>query len=63
MGLRVTSLGPLKRGESAEVLLQRAEDAPEGMARLVFTCRRRWRTWQVLQSVRLEGPPPELRVA
>jgi hypothetical protein len=56
-------LGPLKRGQSAEVLLQRAEDAPEGTGRLVVTCRIRWTTWQVLQSVRLEGPPPEFQVA
>jgi hypothetical protein len=56
-------LGSLKRGESAEVLLQREEHAPEGTARLVFTCRSRWRTWQVLRSVRLQGPPPEFQVA
>jgi hypothetical protein len=56
-------LGPLRRGEVAEVLLRREEDAPEGTARLVFTCRSRWRTWQVLRSVRLEGPPPKFHVA
>jgi hypothetical protein len=56
-------LGPLKRGQSAEVLLQREEDAPAGTARLVVTCRSRWRTWQVLRSVRLEGPPPDFQIA
>jgi hypothetical protein len=56
-------LGPLRPGEAAEVLLRREEDAPEGTARLVFTCRSRWRTWQVLRSVRLEGPPPKFQVA
>ena len=56
-------LGPLRRGEAAEALLRREEDAPEGTARLVFTCRSRWRTWQVLRSVRLEGPPPKFQVA
>jgi hypothetical protein len=45
------------------VLVRREEDAPEGTARLVFTCRSRWRTWQVLGSVRLEGPPPTFQVA
>jgi hypothetical protein len=56
-------LGPLRRGEFAEVLLQREEDAPQATARLVFTCRSRWRTWQVLRSVKLEGPRPEFQVA
>jgi hypothetical protein len=49
-------LGPLRRGEAAEVLLRREEDAPEGTARLVFTCRSRWRTWQVLRSSGLKDP-------
>jgi hypothetical protein len=49
-------LGPLRSGQVAEVLLRREEDAPEGTARLVFTCPSRWRTRQVLRSVRLEGP-------
>jgi hypothetical protein len=43
-------LGPLRRGEVAEVLLRREEDAREGTARLVFTCRSLWRTWQVERS-------------
>ena len=56
-------LGPLRRGEVAEVLLRREEDAREGTARLVFTWRSLWRTWQVLRSVRLEGAPPKFQVA
>jgi hypothetical protein len=62
-GVGVIGVVPLKGGQSAEVLLQREADAPAGTARLVVTCRSRWRTWQVLRSVRLEGPPPEFQIA
>jgi hypothetical protein len=38
------------------VLVRREEDAPEGTARLVFTCRSRWRTWQVVGQSGVKDP-------
>jgi hypothetical protein len=51
------ALGPLRVGQSVAVLLNRADGAPAGTARLLFSCRKGRRTWRALQSVALARSP------